>query len=223
MSSTNSGRTYEVFEEVPLDVPAITPGTNLLVAGPPMTGKRELAFDVLAAGTRRGQGALVATTESSASSVADSFGRLVGDVDDRLAIVDAHGNQARSSAPDDRIVTYASSPSDLTGISIAVTECLNAFENRGVTDLRLSFRSVSTLLSYLDAEDVFRFLHVFTAHVERAGILGVFTLNETAHDDRTIGMIKAAFDGMFQVRETDGSRQVRATGLAGGPTDWADF
>ena len=134
-----------------------------------------------------------------ASSVAESFGRLVGDAD-RLAIVDAHGTQARSSPPESGVVEHASSPSDLTGISIGVTECLNALERQSVTDLRLSFRSVSTLLSYLDAESVFRFLHVFTAHVERAGVLGVFTLNESAHHDRTIGMIKAVFDGILQVR-----------------------
>lgn len=223
MSSTDRQHTYEVFAEGPLDLPAVAPGTSLLVAGPPMTGKRELAYDVLAAGTRRGQGALVATTESSASSVVESFDRLVGDADGRLAVVDAHGTQSRSSPPESVIVQRASSPSDLTGISIGVTECLDAFEKRGVTDLRLSFRSVSTLLSYLDAEAVFRFLHVFTAHVERAGVLGVFTLNESAHDERTIGMIKAVFDGMLEVRESDGDRQVRATGLAGGPTDWTGF
>lgn len=223
MSSIDGEPTYELFEEIPLDVAGIRPGTNLLVAGPPMTGKHELAYDVLAAGNRRGQGSLVATTESSASSVAESFAQTVGDPDGRLAIVDAHGNQARASAPDDETIRFASSPSDLTGISIGVTECLSAFEKRGITDLRLAFRSVSTLLSYLDAESVFRFLHVFTSHVERAGILGVFTLHETAHDERTVGMIKAAFDGLLEVREDDGTRQVRATGLAAGPTDWVTF
>ena len=223
MSSIDSERTYELFEEVPLDVPGVRPGTNLLVAGPPMSGKRELVFDVLAAGSQRGQGSLVATTESSASSVAESFGQTVGDPGDRLAIVDAHGNQARSSTTEETI-RVASSPSDLTGISIAVTECLSTFEKRGVTDTRLAFRSVSTLLSYLDPETVFRFLHVFTSHVERADILGVFTLHETAHDERTVGMIKAAFDGMLEVRETDsGERQVRASGLASGTTDWIEF
>lgn len=224
VSSTDGNRTYEVFDAVPLQLDAIATGTSLLIAGPPMTGKAELAFDVLAAGVRRDQGALVATTETSATSAAESFHRAVGDAGDRLAIVDAHGNEARSPAPEGRIVEYASSPSDLTGISIAVTECLRAFEERGVTDLRLSFRSISTLLCYLDAEAVFRFLHVFTSHIERAGVLGVFTLNEAAHDDRTVGMIQAIFDGMLQVRETDaGDRQVRAVGLADGPTDWTDF
>lgn len=224
VSSTDGNRPYEVFDAVPLQLDAVAAGTSLLIAGPPMTGKADLAFDVLAAGVRRDQGALVATTETSATSAAESFHRVVGDPSDRLAIVDAHGNETRSSAPEGWVVEYASSPSDLTGISIAVTECLRAFEERGVTDLRLSFRSISTLLYYLDAEDVFRFLHVFTSHIERADILGVFTLNETAHDERTIGMIQTVFDGMLQVRETDaGDRQVRAVGLAGGPTDWIDF
>lgn len=222
MTATASDRGYELFEDAPLGIGSVPPGTCLLIAGPPMTGKEQLAYDVLATGARHDEGVLVATTEASAATVVE---RLRGTVsEDRLAIVDARGNQRRADAPGEVTVEYASSPSDLTGISIAVTECLAALDRRGVPALRLSFSSVSTLLSYLGPEDVFRFLHVFTAHVERAGVLGVFTCNETAHDDRTLGMVKAAFDGMLQTRETDaGDCQVRAVGLPASSSGWIDF
>jgi len=47
----------------------VEPGTNLLLTGPPLTGKRSLMMDVLAAGTERGDGAIVVTTKDGAERV----------------------------------------------------------------------------------------------------------------------------------------------------------
>ncbi len=49
-------------------VAEVRPGTSVLIAGPAMTGKESLAKDVLADGSRQGEGALVVTTNDSAEN-----------------------------------------------------------------------------------------------------------------------------------------------------------
>ncbi|SIR11362.1 RecA-superfamily ATPase, KaiC/GvpD/RAD55 family [Natronorubrum daqingense] len=56
------------------------PGTNVLVAGPPMTGKRTLAFDILANGVDRGGGSIVVSTEDDATTVLEAIDESVDDL-----------------------------------------------------------------------------------------------------------------------------------------------
>ncbi len=58
---------YELGDGLPAE--PIAPGTNVLIAGPPMTGKRNLAYDVLANGVAGGEGTIVVTTKDSADKV----------------------------------------------------------------------------------------------------------------------------------------------------------
>ncbi|MFC4549331.1 MULTISPECIES: RAD55 family ATPase [Halorussus] len=203
----------------------VEPGTNLLIAGPPMTGKRTLAMGILAHGSRRGDGSIVVTTKDSGGDVREAFEeQFRGQGDDPtgpLAIVDCVSKQqGRNPAPDD-VIRYASSPVDMTGIGIQLSEFLQEFyEDRGVRQNRILLYSLSTLLMYSNLQTVFRFLHVFTGRVQSADALGVFVIDSTAHDDQTMSTLKQLFDGQIEVREGENrERELRLTGV-GDDADW---
>ena len=197
----------------------IQPGTNVLIAGAPLAGKRGLAFDVIASGADRGEGAIVVTTNESAERVLSEFGDLVEadsptDVD--IGVVDCVTKQRGiGSVKEDSRVKYASSPVDMTGIGIKLSEFLQDFyEERGLSRNRILLHSVSTLLMYSDLQTVFRFLHVFTGRVQSADALGLYVIDSTAHDDQTMNTLKQLFDAVIEVEEGDGSEpNVRTTGL----------
>jgi len=184
----------------------LDPGTNLLITGPPMAGKRRLALDILANGTDQGEGAIVVTTKDGGDKILGEYEKRVDDIEGKpVGIVDCVTKQRGvSNVEDSPQLKYASSPVDMTGIGIKLSEFLQDFyERRGLTENRVLLHSVSTLLMYSDLQTVFRFLHVFTGRVQSADALGLYVIDSTAHDDQTMNTLKQLFDGVIEVTEDD--------------------
>jgi KaiC/GvpD/RAD55 family RecA-like ATPase len=190
-------------------------GTNLLVEGPPMSGKRRLGFEVLADGVRDGEGAIVVTTKDGADRVVEDFAEVAAVEDPTVGVVDCvTKQQGMGSRRESNLVRYASSPNDLTGIGIELSELLRTlYEHREVTRNRILLHSLSTLLMYSDLQTVFRFMHVFTGRVQSADALGVFVVDSTAHDEQTVSTLKQLFDGVVSIRERDGGFRARLLGV----------
>jgi KaiC/GvpD/RAD55 family RecA-like ATPase len=181
----------------------VEPGTNLLLTGPPLTGKRSLIMDVLAAGTEGGEGAIVVTTKDGADRVLRDYEKRTPYEGKPVAVVDCVTRQQGSDVRDSDRIKYASSPVDMTGIGIKLSEFLQAFGNRGIERNRIMLHSLSTLLMYADLQTVFRFLHVFTGRVQSVDGLGLFSIDSTAHDDQSLNTLKQLFDGIVNVPEDD--------------------
>lgn len=186
-----------------------------------MSGKYELLLSILSAGVEDGDGILLVTTNRDADSVIADFEERVGRVPPDLYIVDAVSEQQTKSGhlPPEH-VRNVSSPGDLTGIGIAVSEHVQQLVAADTQQTRLGFYSLSTLLMYADIEGVFRFLHVLTGRVTSINGLGVFAIDPTTHDESTINTLKQLFDGMIEVRGDGESREVRIVGVPDASAEW---
>ncbi|WP_290812353.1 RAD55 family ATPase [Halovivax sp.] len=206
---------YDLADVHPAD--DIDSGTNVLVAGPPLTGKRDLALDILVSGANRDDGSIVVTTKDSADKVLSEFDAAVDVSDPDVGVVDCVTKQRGiGTIDDDPRIKYASSPVDMTGIGIKLSEFLQEFyEARGLTDNRILLHSISTLLMYSNLQTVFRFLHVFTGRIQSADALGLCVIDSTAHDDQTMNTLKQLFDVVIEIEEGDGEeRAIRTAGLS---------
>lgn len=212
---------YDVGNALPEgSVDELPEGTNVLVTGPAMVGKREVAFRLLAAGHQTGDGVLCVTTRSSAARLLDEFERHVPTLDrDRVAVVDCSGSDSRR-AIEEIATERVSSPADLTGISIGTAKLLRRFSRQDVSEIRHGLVSVTTLLQYLDRSTVFKFLHIYTTRIEDTGGIGVFTLDTAAHDERTVNTVTSEFDCVVELREGEERREARVKGLAGASREW---
>lgn len=198
---------YDLADVVP-DT-EVEPGTNLLVVGPPMTGKRGLALRILASGSKKGEGAIIVTTKDGAGRMLKEYQSLVDDIETiPLGIVDCVSKQQSfGTLVEDDQIQYTSSPVDMTGIGISLSEFLETFINeRELLRNRVLLHSLTTLLMYSNLQTVFRFLHVFTGRIQTADGLGVYTIDGNAHDDQTMNTLKQLFDGILHVEEDGGTR-----------------
>jgi KaiC/GvpD/RAD55 family RecA-like ATPase len=202
----------------PLDV-SVPAGTSLLLAGPAMTRKSQLALAVLATGYEAGAGVTAVSTEDDADTLEGSVADRVGTPDtDRFGVVDCTGRMTGEGLSGPGRVQHVPSPNDLTGIGIAVTRAMEAQVVRSGR-YRLALDSLSTLLSYRDTKDVFKFCHVLVSRLGGLGCRSVFTLDTDAHDDQTVNMIARTF-GAVDVRRApsaadhDAAHEVRLRGLA---------
>ncbi|MCO8245939.1 MULTISPECIES: recombinase RecA [unclassified Haladaptatus] len=206
----NLGETFSGME--------VNPGTNLLVAGPPMTGKRRLTFDVLAHGDD--SGTIIVTTKNTGKQVLSEYESRRTDGDAPIGIVDCVSKQQGMNPGRVDGIEFASSPVDMTGIGIKLSELLQRFYDSGVRSNRIAFDSLSTLLMYSNLQTVFRFLHVFTGRVQSAEALGLFVIDSSAHDAKTMSTLRQLFDGEIEIREADDNEsEVRIKGI-GPTTDW---
>mgnify|MGYP000554328936 CR=1 FL=1 len=225
--SSDSEPVYDLTDVLDFDaLSSVRSGSSILISGPAMTGKEDLAMSILADGSRRGDGAIVVTTSDRAESVVSDYRDRVPDLDEsRLGVVDCRGESGRSSefTPGGAFVYHLSSPGEITGMGIGITKCLENLHNNGADSGRFALTSLSTILTYTDKKTVFKLCHVLSSRFDSAGYLGVFTIDSAAHDDQTLQVIKQAFDGMIEIRETEDAREARVLGLAGKPTQWQEF
>lgn len=205
---------YTVGETIP--VGELDAGTFLL-SGPAMSGKYQLLVDLVVEGFEHGDAALFVTTNEGAAYVADDIGRRP----EALGFVDCASEPqgVGNDPPVDRI-KYVSSPADLTGIGIGVSELLGSFGDAGIDRVRIAFYSLSTLLMYSEVETVFRFMHVLSGRIDSIGGLGFFAVDPTAHDESVINTLKQVFDGIVELRDGEAGREIRFVGVPGTPGDW---
>ncbi|PSQ55131.1 recombinase RecA [Halobacteriales archaeon SW_8_68_21] len=197
-----------MYELTPHFDAEVEPGTNILLTGPPLSGKRSIMMDVLAAGTDRDEGAIAVTTKDGADRVLRDYEKRTPYEGKPVAVVDCVTRQQGGEIVESDRIKYASSPVDMTGIGIKLSEFLQAFGDRGIERNRVMVHSLSTLLMYADLQTVFRFLHVFTGRVQSVDGLGLFSIDSTAHDDQAMNTIKQLFDGIITVTE-DGEPEIR--------------
>jgi KaiC/GvpD/RAD55 family RecA-like ATPase len=181
----------------------VDPGTNILIAGPPLSGKRELAMRALEAGSKRGEGSIIVTTRDNSQRVIDDFRAVLTSPENaNLGVVDCVTKHQGQSVKDSNVVKYTSSPVDMTGIGIKFSEFVEEFyRNRNVQKNRVMMDSLSTLLLYSNLKTVFRFMTVFTRRIENADAIGIHVMESTAHDEETMNTLKGLYDGIVRTDE----------------------
>lgn len=191
----------------PFGETAVDPGTNLLVTGPPLVGKRRFAMETLAAGTRNGEGTIIVSTRDSAARMRECFATLLSDHDAPLVgLVDAVTEHIGRSGGDEW-TKYVASPAEMSAIGVKFSEFIQTlYTDHERERNRVLVDSLSTLLVYSNLQTVFRFLHVFTSRVENAGGLGLYTLESTAHDEEALNTISQLFDGTVSIAKDGAAR-----------------
>lgn len=195
-------------------------GTNLLLLGPPLSGKEEMVNEILYHGISSGEGGIIVTTNSPAEEVLKWFERRDPDHDREILLAIDCIPQPRAESGER--VRKISDPTNLTGINVAISEFVDRLRSRGVERMRICINSISTLLVYSDLKTVFRFLHTLTGRVRAMNALGVYVLEDGMHDEHVASTIKQLMDEMVHIRMNDDRRMIRVAGVNGLNTRWTE-
>lgn len=206
----------------PIDPGGIPTGTNVLIAGPALTGKRRIVFEILGASDAR-TGAIV-TTKTPAARIRSWFESVVGPGEWSLSIIDCVSQSTSFGRRDpDPGVRYVSSPGDLTGIGIGLSGLMADWHADRVIDPRVAVTSLSTLAMYAELKRLYRFCYVITGRIRTVDGVGAFTLDTNAGSSQTLDTLVGLFDAVIEVRETDDGPELRVRGGAFGPRSWTAF
>ncbi len=222
MTAAPTDGTYAVADAVPhplLD--SLPPGTNFLLVGDDASGASDLLYRILAQAPRVSERVIIVTTEGDAGTVARQYRTKLADPDslEHLSVVDASlSGLARDTGPlSPTRVEAASSPADITGIGVGITNHLRSI---GTGRVRIGMVSLSPILEKLGAERTFAFFHVLTGRTRRAGHLGLFVVDPSRHEATHVDVLQSLTDGTFRFRTPKDGRAFRGEGTVDAVSEW---
>ena len=216
---------YEFGDGVP--IAPVSQGSTLLVAGPALSRTESLARSMVADGPATGEGGLFISTNKTCKRLMAACRESHPGIDGGLTgIIDCSGQEMGQSDLD-ADVKYVSTQSDLTGIGMKVSalyESLYAAARDG--RVRTGLISLSSLSMYVDLRRLFQFAQTLSGRIDSADGLGVFAIDPSTHDTRTVNTLSQVADGRIEVREPEGGEgdgELRIRGLPDQPTGWQPF
>lgn len=203
----------------------IKKGSNIMLIGPPMSGKEAILNLIMYHGAKSENAVITVTTRESAAHILEWFkeNKLTLPMS-KIGIVDCVVKTLGGAATETENIKIASSPVDLTGIGVKISQFFEEFfMKKNTRKIQLHINSLSTILMYSNIQTVFRFLHVFTGRIKAAGALGIYVIESGMHDEQAIVTLKQLLDGIIEIKSENDRNFIRVVGLSSKPTPWFEY
>ncbi len=178
-------------------------GSNVLVYGPPFTGKEVLINVFMAEGLKKGVPGMWILTEKTPKEIREEMTFVVSGYEEyeKLGLVRYIDAYSRSMGDEsqDPYTDYIESPTDYESIQKAVENAAKTFKEKHEY-YRVGFRSISTLIAYLDPATAFRFLSPVVGRRKRDRAIAMYTIEKGVHGEQEIQMIGSLMDGMIEFK-----------------------
>ncbi len=214
------------IKELDNEIKGIKKGSNIILMGPPMSGKEDILYHIMYNGAAINGNAIInVTTSKSATHILEWFIENKLNLPmDRIGIIDCVTKTSGGAVVENENIKMASSPVDLTGIGVKISQFFEEFlMKKKIQKNQLHINSVSTILMYSNFQTIFRFLHVFTGRIKSTGALGIYLIDGGMHDERTLVTLKQLFDGIIEIESENDKNFIRMIGLSSKPTPWFEY
>ncbi|MEM3038169.1 MAG: ATPase domain-containing protein [Thermoplasmata archaeon] len=178
-------------------------GSNVLIYGPPFMGKEVLVDCFVAEGLSKGVPVIWVTTEKTPSEIREEMNFVISGFEEyeKLGLVRFIDSYSRSMGDqaNDPNVTYIESPTDFQGIQNAIEAVAKELMKKHKY-YRFVFRSVSTMIAYLDPATAFRFLNPIAGRRKRDKAVSMYLIEKGMHGEQEIQMVGSLMDGMIEFK-----------------------
>ncbi|HEX9567660.1 MAG TPA: ATPase domain-containing protein [Thermoplasmata archaeon] len=178
-------------------------GTNASVYGPAYVGKEVLVSLFMAEGLKKGVPVLWILTDKGPTEVREEMAFALPGYEEyeKLGLVqyiDAYSKSMGAETADPN-TTYIDEPTDHQAILKAVDARAAEWKKKYPT-YRLAFRSVSTLIAYLDPTTTFKFLQPFVGRRKRDKAVAFYVIEKGMHEEQEIQMLGSLMDGSIEFK-----------------------
>src|SRR3989449_890963 len=180
-------------------------GTNASVYGPAYVGKEVLVSLFMAEGLKKGVPVLWILTDKGPAEVREEMAFALPGYEEyeKLGLVQYIDTYSKSmgmgTEGSDPNTTYIDDPTDHQAILKAVDARAAEWKKKYPT-YRLAFRSVSTLIAYLDPTTTFKFLQPFVGRRKRDKAVAFYVIEKGMHEEQEIQMLGSLMDGSIEFK-----------------------
>ncbi|OGS47910.1 MAG: hypothetical protein A3K68_04535 [Euryarchaeota archaeon RBG_16_68_13] len=178
-------------------------GSNVSVYGPAYVGKEVVCNLFMAEGLKKGLPVIWVLTDKGPGDIREEMVFVLPGFEEyeKLGLVkyvDAYSTSMGADTNDGN-TTYIGEPTDHQSILKAVDALATGFRKKH-NGYRLAFRSVSTLIAYLDPTTTFKFLQPFVGRRKRDKAVSLFVIEKGMHEEQEIQMLGSLMDGAFEFK-----------------------
>ncbi len=178
-------------------------GSNILIYGPPYSSKEVLVYSFIAEGLRKGVPTIWILTDITVDSLREDMMYVLPTYEqyEKMGLVYYVDAYSRSIGDTTEIegVIYLDSQNDVDGIAKAVDSIVKKIKEKSKY-YRLAFRSLSTIMAYLDSQALLRFLQPFTTKRKRDNAVSLYLVEKGLHSESEIQMVGYTMDGMIEFK-----------------------
>ncbi len=177
--------------------------SNVSVYGPAYVGKEVVVSLFMADGLKKGLPVLWILTDKGPGDIREDMTFVLPDYEEReklglVKYIDAYTKSMGGEANDPN-TTYIDDPTDHNAI-LKATDAIAAEWRKKDQTYRLAFRSVSTLIAYLDPTTTFKFLQPFVGRRKRDKAVAMYVIEKGMHEEQEIQMLGSLMDGSIEFK-----------------------
>ena len=191
-------------------------GSNIIIYGPAYTGKEVLIYSFLAEGIRKGVPAIIILIDKTVDIFEKEIKFILPAWDSFIEkgfvkYIDAY-SKSIGEKTERKDVVYVDSQTDLQKISEIVDNLASEIK-KNYKYYRLAFISISTVLTFAEAQTVVRFLQPFTTKRKKENAVSLYLLEKGLHEENTIQMVSYLMDGMIEFKIEGGKVYLQVKGI----------
>ncbi|HEV8594885.1 MAG TPA: helix-hairpin-helix domain-containing protein [Thermoplasmata archaeon] len=178
-------------------------GSNVSIYGPAYVGKEVIVNAFMAEGLKKGIPAVFVITDKTPGDIREEMTYVLPGYDvyeqkGLVKYVDAY-SRSMGSTDTDPYTAYVQDPTDHDAILKTTDEVTKELKKKHEY-YRLCFRSISTLIAYLDPTTTFKFLQPFSGRRKRDKAVCMYLLEKGMHGEQEIQMLGSVMDGTIEIK-----------------------
>jgi len=183
-------------------------GSNVIVYGPAYSGKEVLIYSFISEGLKKGVPSIILLLDKTLEEVLQDMKFVLPNIDEYrtkglLYIIDAYSRSIGDKTVVDG-VQYINSQTDVNQIMNSIDEIVQDIKG-SEKYYRLAVLSLSTLLTFMDNQQLLKFLQPFTTKRKRDKGVTVYMMEKGIHSENEVQMISYLMDGIIEFK-TEGSK-----------------
>lgn len=191
-------------------------GSNIMIYGPAYTGKEVLIYSFLAEGVKKGVPAIVILVDKTVDIFEEEIKYVLPTWDTYVEnglvkYIDAYSKTIGEKCEKKGVICL-DSQTDINGIVNAVEEISSKLKE-GSRYYRMAFFSLSTILTFLDAPTVLRFLQPFITKRKKDRAVSLYLLEKGLHEENTIQLVSHLMDGTIEFKSEMGKVYLQVNGI----------
>jgi hypothetical protein len=127
--------------------------------------------------------------------------------------IDAYSPQSDPSLKDSVDVKYVASVADFARLTNAIVSSMSEYLAQGMHNQRVVFDSIDTVLMYVSAQGVYRFLSYLRAKVKGFRASSMFMIEPELHEDRQVRTLFQLADVVIELKADEGIVEVTQPGM----------
>ncbi len=178
-------------------------GSNIIIYGPPYSKKEILIYSFMAEGLKKGIPIIWILTDKTALEIREAMSFVLPTYEqyekmELVYYIDAYSKSIGETEELEGVI-YLDNQTDVDGLLNKTAEISKKLKEK-YPYYRMAFMSLSTIMAYMNQQDLLKFLQIFTSWRKRDKAVSLYLVEKGLHSENEIQMVGSLMEGMIEFK-----------------------